>query len=227
MSLVAICHTRRATIYQWQDLIAATSLVILLKLDSNHRFVSLRDLQIWWMTSKNNRAPLLYYVMLIASFQSHHWIQTGVTVRKRSILVKIDNYLPHLNLQFDDWPWKIIGHLFCTTSSFVHHFKTISEFKLELQSGNAQFQSKSAIFLLQALCIISKPSMYSNWSYSPETLKLGQNQWFFGPCDLIIWRLTLKNNRAPLSCYFKLCASCHNHPLIQTGVTVLKRTIWV
>ena len=50
-------------------------------------------------------------------------------------------------LIFDGWPWKIIGHLFYTTSSLVHNFKAIGEFKLELQSGNAEFGSKSAIFL--------------------------------------------------------------------------------
>ena len=33
---------------------------------------------------------------------------------------------------------KTIGHLFYATSSFVHHFVAIGEFKLELQSGNAQ-----------------------------------------------------------------------------------------
>ena len=49
--------------------------------------------------------------------------------------------------KFNGWPRKIIGHLFYTTSSFVHHFKSISEFKLELQSGNAQFGSKSTICL--------------------------------------------------------------------------------
>ena len=38
---------------------------------------------------KNNRVPPLYYVKLCASFQSHRWIQTGVTVRKRPIWVKI------------------------------------------------------------------------------------------------------------------------------------------
>ena len=43
---------------------------------------------------------------------------------------------------------KIMGHLFYTTSSSVHHFKAIGEFKLELQSGNAQFGLKSAIFPL-------------------------------------------------------------------------------
>ena len=42
---------------------------------------------------------------------------------------------------------KSIGYLFYTTSSFVHHFKSIGEVKLELQSGNAQFGSKSVIFL--------------------------------------------------------------------------------
>ena len=72
--------------------------------------------------------------------------------------------------------WMTIGHLFFTILSFVHHFKAMSEFNLELQSGNAQFGSKSAILcpvwpwnlmddpeklqgtspiLLQALCIIS------------------------------------------------------------------------
>ena len=42
---------------------------------------------------------------------------------------------------------KTIGRLFYATSSCVHHFIPIGEFKLELQSGNAQFGSKSTIFL--------------------------------------------------------------------------------
>ena len=48
--------------------------------------------------------------------------------------------------QFDGWPWKTIGHLFYAISSFVHHFVVIGEFKLVLQSGNAQFGSNSTIF---------------------------------------------------------------------------------
>ena len=39
------------------------------------------------------------------------------------------------------------GHAFFIMSSFVHHFKSIGEFKLELQSGNAQSGSKSDFFL--------------------------------------------------------------------------------
>ena len=50
-----------------RDLLAATGLVILLKLDSNRRFFSPCDLEIWWMTSKNYKAPLLNYIKLCAS----------------------------------------------------------------------------------------------------------------------------------------------------------------
>ena len=63
----------------------------------------------------------------------------------------------------------------------MHHFTAIGEFKLELQSGNAQFRSKSLIVCL---------------------------------CEPEIWWLTLKNNRAPFLCCFKLCASCHCHQWI-------------
>ena len=65
--------------------------------------------------------------------------------------------------------------------------------------------------------------MNSNWSYSPETPNLCQIRRFLEPCDLEIWRMTLKNNRAPLLCYFKLCAAFRSHWWIQTGITVRKR----
>ena len=55
-----------------RDLIAATGLVILLEYDSNRRFFS--PWEIWWITSKNNRTPLLCRSNLCASFQSHGWI---------------------------------------------------------------------------------------------------------------------------------------------------------
>ena len=93
-----------------RDLIAATGLVILFKLDSNHRFFSPCDLEIWRMTLKNNRAPLLCYFKLCASFQCHRLIQTGVTVRKRLIWVKIDDFFSRVTLKFDVWPWKTRQH---------------------------------------------------------------------------------------------------------------------
>ena len=105
-----------------------------------------RDLEIWWMTLKNNRAPQLYYIKLCAAFQSHWYIKTGVTVRKRSIRVKIGDFLPKVTLKIDRCPWKTIGQLFYAASSFVHHFIPIGEFKMELQSGTAQYGAKSTIF---------------------------------------------------------------------------------
>ena len=66
---------------------------------------------------KNIRAPLLCYFKLFASFHSHWWIQTGVTVWKRLIWVKIDDFFSRVALQFDGWPWKSIGHLFHATLS--------------------------------------------------------------------------------------------------------------
>ena len=171
------------------------------------------------------------------------WIRTGVTVRKRLSWV-----VTSVTLTFDLWPWsfawtlpwsvvitpenfmmirwwehsqkgvtdrqtdgqtdrqtentihraawsqlKTIGHLFYATSSFVHHFVAIGEFKLELQSGNAQSGSNSTIL---------------------------------EPCDLEIWQMTLKNNRAPPLSNIKLYTSFHHHMWIQTGVTVRKRLSW-
>ena len=69
--------------------------------------------------------------------------------------------------------------------------------------------------------------MNSNCSYSPETPNLGQIRRFLEPRDLENWRMTFKNNRAPLLCYFKLCAAFRSHWWIQVGVTVRKHPIWV
>ena len=66
--------------------------------------------------------------------------------------------------------------------------------------------------------------MNSKWSKSPETLNSGQCRQFFVPCDLEIWWMTAKNNRAHLLCCFKLCASLHSHCWIQT-VTVTVRKL--
>ena len=110
------------------------------------RFLEPCDLEIWRMTLKNNRAPLQCYFKLCASYRSHWWFQTGDTVRKRPIWVKIDDFQSRVTLKFDVWPWKIIGYLSHSTSSFVHYFVTIGVFKLELESGKAQFGSNSTIF---------------------------------------------------------------------------------
>ena len=107
--------------------------------------------------------------------------------------IQIVNFSARVTEKFDGWPRKK-GHFFYTTSSFVQHFKSIGEFKLELRSGNSQS---------------------------------GPNSTILEPCDLEIWRVTLQNNRAPLICYVKLCASFRTHWWIQTWVAVRKRSIRV
>ena len=88
---------------------------------------------VWsWNLMDDNRAlRLLYYVKFCPSFHTQIW-----------------QFLSHVTLKSDIWPWKTMRHLFYTTLSFVHQFKAICEFKLELQSINAQFGSKSGIFCL-------------------------------------------------------------------------------
>ena len=70
--------------------------------------------------------------------------------------------------------------------------------------------------LRKPMCIITKPSVNSILIHSPEKLNSGQNR----PFDLEIWQMTLKNNRTPLLCYFKLCASFRSYWWIQIRFTV-------
>ena len=97
------------------------------QLESKSAIFPACELEIWWMTLKNNRALLLYHFKLCASFRCHWWIQTGITFRKRQIWVKIGDLLSLVILIFDRWPWKTIGHLFYATLSFVHHFIAIGD----------------------------------------------------------------------------------------------------
>ena len=46
------------------------------------------------------------WIKLYALFQSHVWIQTGVTVRKHPIWAKIDDFLSRVTVKFGEWPRK-------------------------------------------------------------------------------------------------------------------------
>ena len=164
-----------------------------LNLGRNWWYVIPCDLEIWWMTLENNRAPLLCYFKLCAAFRSHWWIQTGVTVRKPN-LGQIRRFFEPCDLEI--LPITLKNN----RAPLLCYFKLCAAFRSH--------------WWIQTGVTVRKPN-------------LGQIRRFFEPCDLEILPITLKNNRAPLLCYFKLCAAFRSHWWIQTGVTVRKRPIWV
>ena len=164
-------------------------------LGHHRRFLEPCDLEIWWMTFKNNRAPLLCYIKLCAAFRSHWWIQTGVKSPETPNLGQMLRFLEPCDLEI----WRLTFKN--NRAPLLCYFKLFASFRSHwwIQTGVK----------------------------SPETPNLGQIRRFLEPCDLEIWRMTFKNNRAPLLCYFKLCAAFPSHWWIQTGVRVRKRPIWV
>ena len=114
-----------------------------------------------------------------------------------------------------------------------------------LHSANAQFMSKLVIcspmwpwnwwmtlkttdllfYTISSFVHHFKAISLTNLSYSLEMINSCQNWWFFIPCDLKIWWMTLKNHRVPLPYHVKLCASFQSHQRIQSGVTVRKLSI--
>ena len=93
------------------------------------------ELQIWQMTLKNNRAPLLCHVKHCVSFLSHrsNWRNSSETPNSGQ---NRRFFLSCATLKFDRWLWKTIGHICFVTSKFVHHFLGFCEFELELLPKN-------------------------------------------------------------------------------------------
>ena len=83
---------------------------------------------------------------LLRHFVTTGWFKLELQSGNAQFGSKSTIFWSRVTLKFDGWPWKTKRHPFYATSSFVHHFITTNEFKVELQSGNAQFGSKSAIF---------------------------------------------------------------------------------
>ena len=96
------------------------------------------------MTSKKYRAPLLHYKKLCASFQTPRWMQTGVTIRKPSIRVKIGDFFVPCELEI---LWMTLKN---NRAPLLCYLKLCASFQSHrwIQSGNAQFGSKSAIFFV-------------------------------------------------------------------------------
>ena len=89
-------------------------------------------------------------------------------------------------------------------------------------------QKDTSSILHQTLCIISKPWVNSNWSYSPETLFRAKIGDFLSRVTLNFDRWLWKTiDKAHLLCFFKLCASFQSLGWIWAWVTDWKHSIWV
>ena len=109
---------------------------------------------------------------------------------------------------FDEWPWKTIVHPFHANSSCVRHFTTISDFKLELQSGNANLVQNWRFSVLcdlenwwmtlktnsaPLLCCFKLCASFHKHQliYNRITVQQrpvsDQNRWPFVLCDFEIW----------------------------------------
>ena len=75
-------------------------------------------------------------------FDRWHWKTIG---HLSYVTSKFFFFFSHVTLKLDRWPWKTLGHLIYATSSFVHHLISISESKLQLQSGNTWFGSTCCV----------------------------------------------------------------------------------
>ena len=106
-----LCYIKLCASFQSHRWIKTGDIVRKRSICQNRRFIVPCDLEILQMTLQNNRAPLLCHFKLYASFHSHQWIQTKVTVWKGSIGVKIGAFFSLVTLKFDGWHWKTIGHL--------------------------------------------------------------------------------------------------------------------
>ena len=58
------------------------------------------------------------------------WLTSPCERRSYSYSMLIVEFSARVSSKFERWPRKTLGHLFHTTSSFVHHFKAIGAFKL-------------------------------------------------------------------------------------------------
>ena len=112
-------------------------------------FFVLCDLEIWWMTLENNRAPLLYYIKLCASFHTHWWFLISVTVR-----AGVKYVLSNTNTKI--WIFQIQIQIFCSTliqiqiQIQIHRFKYKYKYKYvqpNMSSETVQIQNRAILWI--------------------------------------------------------------------------------
>ena len=122
-----------------KDLIAATGLAMLLKLDSNCWFFGPCEIEIRWMTSS-----LYVTSSFVHDYKAITEFKLGLQSGNAQFGSKSAIFLSCVTLKFDGWSWAPLLCYFKRCASFRSHWW----YKLELQSGDTQLGSKSAIFCL-------------------------------------------------------------------------------
>ena len=137
-------------------------------------------------------------------FDGWPWTRQILGIRSlRPAWVQIVDFAAHVTLKFNGRPLKIIGHLFYTTSSFMHHFKSISEFMLELHSGNAQFGQNWRFFVPCDLKILWMTLKKRNIFYA--TLSFVHH---FKAIGEFILKLQSGNSQVEIRCCPELARCC-------------------
>ena len=90
---------------------------------------------------------LAIYIFVVVNFDALAQA-SDIRIERRQVVFLCWRQDSNPRSQIPIYPWKTIGHLFNASSIFVQHFIAIGEFKLELQSGNAQSRSKLTIFVV-------------------------------------------------------------------------------
>ena len=180
----------------------------------------------WWprqTTGYYTTSCCVYHFKSIGEFKLE--LQSRNTQSRSKLLIL---FLSRVTLKFDGWPWKTIGHLLILYYiMLLHHFKAMGEFKLEIQSGNAQFESNRKMFVpcdleiwrmalknIGHLSYAASSSVHhfiaiGDWSYSPETPNLGPNRQFISRVTLTFggWLMTHCVLRSNYNYFFSLlCA---------------------
>ena len=129
------------------DLVAATGLEILLKLDSNRNFSARVTLKLdRWPGKIIGISSMLHQALCIIPNPSvnSNWSYSPETPNSG----QYQRFIVPCDLEIRWMTFQNSRTLLSCYVSFVHHFKAIGKFNFPLQSGNAPFGSKSEICCL-------------------------------------------------------------------------------
>ena len=170
---------------------------------------------------KKTRAPLLGYIKLCPLFESHRWISNWHYSPETLNSGQNWKFLARLSLIFDRWPWKIIGApLLCyfkLCASFCSHrsvqsgatvWKCPSQIKigdffvlcdLEIQQMTLKNNITSLLCYFKLCSSFHSHRSIQTWvAVQKHQIRVKIDHFFL--CNMGMWWMTLKNNKAPLLC---------------------------